>query len=177
MSREEKLRRVDEVIAKLGLGHCKNTQVGSPLVKGISGGERKRLCVALELIRKPRLLFLDEPTSGLDGVTAFNLCKIFRDLAHSERCTVVCTIHQPATQIFNLFDDLMVLKSGKIVYHGPADQVLDQYAQAGFPCPVHTNPADHVRMTCHLLSAGLSSPSTPFLFFPRSGCYQSGAVH
>jgi ABC-type uncharacterized transport system ATPase subunit len=52
---------------------------------------------------------------------------------------------QPATQIFNLFDDLMILKSGQVVYHGPADQVVDHYAQAGFPCPMHTNPADHIR--------------------------------
>lgn len=140
MTREQKLKRVEEVICKLGLEHCKNTLVGNSLMKGISGGERKRLCVAIELLRKPRLLFLDEPTSGLDGVTAFALTKILRDLAHSENCTVVCTIHQPATQIFNLFDDLMILKSGRIVYHGPADKVLDKYAEAGFPCPSHYNP-------------------------------------
>ncbi len=94
MSRADKLARVDEVIAKVGLDHCKNTQVGSALKKGISGGERKRLCVAIELLMKPRLLFLDEPTSGLDGVTALTLCRILRDLAHTENCTVVCTIHQ-----------------------------------------------------------------------------------
>ncbi len=62
---------------------------------------------------------------------------------------VVCVVchysEQPATQIFNLFDDLMILKSGQVVYHGPADQVVDHYAQAGFPCPMHTNPADHIR--------------------------------
>lgn len=94
MSRAEKLKGVDEVIVRLGLEHCKNVQVGSSLKKGISGGERKRLCVAIELLMKPRLLFLDEPTSGLDGVTALMLCRTLRDLAHSENCTVVCTIHQ-----------------------------------------------------------------------------------
>ena len=57
---------------------------------------------------------------------------------------------QPATQIFNLFDDLMILKSGKIVYHGPADEVVNHYAEAGFPCPVHTNPADHVCTIAHM---------------------------
>lgn len=57
---------------------------------------------------------------------------------------------QPATQIFNLFDDLMILKSGKIVYHGPADEVVNHYAEAGFPCPVHTNPADHVCTIAHI---------------------------
>ncbi|KAL6046864.1 ABC2 type transporter superfamily protein [Balamuthia mandrillaris] len=144
MSNSEKLERVDSVICKLGLRHCANTWVGDPLKRGISGGERKRLCVGIELLSQPKILFLDEPTSGLDSVTALMLCKVLRDLAHSEGCTIVCTIHQPSTKIFNSFDDLMVLKEGRIVYHGAVAEVLDFYAHAGFPCPRHTNPADHV---------------------------------
>ena len=81
--------------AQVGLSHVRDVIVGSPLNKGISGGERKRLCVAMELITRPLLLFLDEPTSGLDSVTALSLCSLLKRLARSKACTVVCTIHQP----------------------------------------------------------------------------------
>eukprot|EP01088_Endostelium_zonatum_P004076 TRINITY_DN1528_c0_g1_i2.p1 TRINITY_DN1528_c0_g1~~TRINITY_DN1528_c0_g1_i2.p1 ORF type:complete len:666 (-),score=138.17 TRINITY_DN1528_c0_g1_i2:22-2019(-) len=144
MPMKEKRRRADELLVKLGLEKCKNTQVGDSIKKGISGGERKRLAIAIELLAKPKILFLDEPTSGLDSVTALAVMKIMKDLARSEKTTIICTIHQPSTKLFKLFDDLMVLKAGQIVYHGPVSKVLDYYSNAGFPCPLHTNPGDHV---------------------------------
>ncbi|PNG99409.1 ABC transporter G family member 6 [Tetrabaena socialis] len=91
---EERRARVKEVMEQVGLTHVSAVIVGSPLRKGISGGERKRLCVAMELLTKPLLLFLDEPTSGLDSVTALSLCKLLKRLATGRTCTVVCTIHQ-----------------------------------------------------------------------------------
>ena len=90
------------------------------------------------------LLFLDEPTSGLDGVSAHLLCKILRNLAHEEQCTVVCTIHQPASQIFGLFEELILLKDGEIICHGTPERVLELFEEAGVPCPAHCNPADHI---------------------------------
>lgn len=84
----------------MGLTHTKDTLVGSPLVKGISGGERKRLCVAMELIMSPKLLFLDEPTSGLDSVAALILVTRLKELTDAGKCTVVCTIHQPQVCFF-----------------------------------------------------------------------------
>lgn len=143
MTAEERKVRVDEAIHKVGLNLCRNTIIGTPTIKGVSGGERKRVCVAMELLTHPRLLFLDEPTSGLDSVTAYSLTKTLKDLAAAGDCTVVCTIHQPQTKIFNLFDDLMLLKAGLVVYYGPADKTVDFFAEAGFPCPPLTNPADH----------------------------------
>jgi ATP-binding cassette subfamily G (WHITE) protein 2 len=143
VSAAEKKRRVDEAIAKVGLAHVRNVIIGNPMKKGVSGGQRKRVCVAMELLTHPRLLFLDEPTSGLDSVTALALTKILQKLADSGECTVVCTIHQPQSKIFELFDDLMLLKDGHIVYYGQAANAVDFFAEAGFPCPPRTNPADH----------------------------------
>jgi ATP-binding cassette subfamily G (WHITE) protein 2 len=111
MSAMEKKQRIEDVMSKLGLSHVRGVIIGDNLKKGISGGERKRVCVAMELLTRPRLLFLDEPTSGLDSVTALSLCTLLRDLAHSGQCTVVTTIHQPQTKIFQMFDDLILLKS------------------------------------------------------------------
>ncbi|GLC37153.1 hypothetical protein PLESTM_000548400 [Pleodorina starrii] len=127
----------------VGLTHVGGVIVGSPMKKGISGGERKRLCVAMELLTKPSLLFLDEPTSGLDSVTALSLCKLLRRLATSRTCTVVCTIHQPQAKIFNLFDQLLLLNRGSIVYQGQAQGALEFFDRSGFPCPAFENPADH----------------------------------
>ncbi|KAG2438719.1 hypothetical protein HXX76_005264 [Chlamydomonas incerta] len=140
---EERQERVETVMNSVGLTHVRDVIVGSPIKKGISGGERKRLCVAMELLTKPKLLFLDEPTSGLDSVTALSLCRLLRRLAMSRLCTVVTTIHQPQAKIFNLFDQLLLLNRGAIVYQGPAQDALDFFDRSGFPCPLHENPADH----------------------------------
>ncbi len=94
----------------MGLLHTRGTLVGTPLKKGISGGERKRLCVAQELLTRPLLLFLDEPTSGLDSVTALSLITTMRRIADARECTVVTTIHQPQSKIFNLFNHLLLLQ-------------------------------------------------------------------
>ncbi|KAI9088861.1 P-loop containing nucleoside triphosphate hydrolase protein [Phlyctochytrium arcticum] len=144
MSKSDKALRVEKVLRQLGIYHVRHTIVGDQLNRGISGGERKRLCVAMELLTQPRLLFLDEPTSGLDSVTALLLCETLKKLAASGLCTVVCTIHQPQSRIFQLFDDLLLLKSGKIVYYGPAADTMRFFADAGFPLPAETNPADHM---------------------------------
>eukprot|EP00245_Coleochaete_scutata_P004681 TRINITY_DN1751_c0_g1_i1.p1 TRINITY_DN1751_c0_g1~~TRINITY_DN1751_c0_g1_i1.p1 ORF type:complete len:601 (+),score=90.96 TRINITY_DN1751_c0_g1_i1:314-2116(+) len=144
LDKKERERRVEDVLQQMGIAHCRTTVVGSPLVKGISGGERKRLCTAMELLTQPQLLFLDEPTSGLDSVTALSLCTALKNVADTGKCTVICTIHQPQTKIFDLFDHLLLLRKGEIVYHGPAKDVLEQFDKQGFPCPPNTNPADHV---------------------------------
>lgn len=144
VSNEEKKQRVEEAMKKLGLTHCRNSIIGDELKRGVSGGERKRVCVAVELLMNPNVLMLDEPTSGLDSASALSLCQTLKGLASSGSCTVICTIHQPQTKIFNLFDELIVLNKGHILYQGPAAEVIDHYAEAGLPCPPYTNPADHI---------------------------------
>lgn len=144
MTVEHRRERVEESIVEMGIGHVRDVVVGDSLHKGISGGERKRLAVAMELITHPVLLFLDEPTSGLDSVTALSLCSKLKSLAASGRTTVICTIHQPQSKLFALFDNLILLKAGEIVYLGPAGKAVSFFEKAGFPCPPMTNPADHL---------------------------------
>jgi len=120
---KERKDRVRDVMADLGLSHVHNVIIGTPLKKGISGGERKRVCVGMQLLNRPPLLFLDEPTSGLDSVTALDLVQTLHELAHGKSydkaVTIVCAIHQPQAKIFNLFDSLILLKTGTIIYQGP----------------------------------------------------------
>jgi ATP-binding cassette, subfamily G (WHITE), member 2 len=119
---QERQTRVEEVFDDLGLKHVQKDVVGGQLKQGISGSERKRLCVAIELLNRPQLLFLDEPTTGLDSVTALDLLHTLHALAHgksqAKAVTIVCSIHQPQAKIFNLFDSIVLLKAGIIIYQG-----------------------------------------------------------
>jgi ABC-type multidrug transport system ATPase subunit len=114
---------------QLNLIKCGDTRVGTPgVTRGISGGERRRVSIGLELLVNPRLLFLDEPTSGLDSTMAEQVVTILRDLARQGR-TIVCTIHQPSSEIFNLFDDVFLLANGSLVYSGPVKQLPTYFGQ------------------------------------------------
>lgn len=134
--------RCDEMMRILSLQKCSNTPIGSAMSKGISGGERKRVALAMELIPNPSILFLDEPTSGLDTVNAFNVISLLSDLAHQTSRTIIVTIHQPPSEIFHMLDDLLLLADGRIVYHGPATAAVPYFTSLGHPCPMYTNPAD-----------------------------------
>ncbi|KXS15543.1 hypothetical protein M427DRAFT_32237 [Gonapodya prolifera JEL478] len=144
--RAEKDRRVDETIKELRLDPAADTVVGSHSVKGISGGERKRLCIGMELITNPAVLFLDEPTSGLDSFTAFSVVELLKHLSSTGR-TIVTTIHQPSSEIFQLFDDVLVLAQGSVLYHGPMSHVVPYFSKHGFECPQYSNPADFLFMS------------------------------
>jgi ATP-binding cassette subfamily G (WHITE) protein 1 len=145
VSAEEKMERVEDVIQILHLNKAADTVVGSVLVKGISGGERKRASVAMELVTNPSILFLDEPTSGLDTFTAYRVMETLSDLARHGR-TVVATIHQPSSEIFYLFDDLILLSEGEIIYSGPVVDAVPYFARHGYQCPTFNNPADYIFM-------------------------------
>mmetsp|Transcript_22486 Transcript_22486/g.56832 ORF Transcript_22486/g.56832 Transcript_22486/m.56832 type:complete len:738 (-) Transcript_22486:770-2983(-) len=113
----EKEKLVDSVIRKLSLENCKDTVIGSVLQRGISGGQAKRVNIAMALITRPAVLYLDEPTSGLDSYTANEVVLLLKSLAQEGR-TVVCTIHSPTALAFSLFDDLIMMRDGKVIYHG-----------------------------------------------------------
>ena len=93
MSKANKLRIVDEMVAKLKLRRCENTWVGSSDIKGISGGEKRRLNIGVELLSNPKILYLDEPTSGLDSFTSFLIIKLLRNLAWEKNMVIIYTIH------------------------------------------------------------------------------------
>ncbi|XP_068445166.1 broad substrate specificity ATP-binding cassette transporter ABCG2d [Clinocottus analis] len=137
----EKEARVNHLIKELGLIKVADSRVGSPLRRGISGGERKRTSIGMELITDPSILFLDEPTSGLDAGTANSVLLLLKRMANHGR-TVIMSIHQPRYSIYKLFDSMTLLDNGKMVYHGPATNALDYFANIGYFCEPHNNPAD-----------------------------------
>jgi len=121
-----KLTRVEEIIATLGLEKCADTVIGNVLQRGISGGQAKRVNIALALITSPRVIFLDEPTSGLDSFMANEVASTLKALAQGGR-TIICTIHSPTAVAFSRFDDLLMLNGGKVVYGGPVDASLEYF--------------------------------------------------
>jgi ATP-binding cassette subfamily G (WHITE) protein 1 len=145
MSQKDKKELVEKVITDLDLSQCQNTIVGDSIKRGISGGERKRLAIAMELIREPSVIFLDEPTSGLDTYTAYSVMNQLKNLAYNDRI-VVSTIHQPSSDIFHLFDDILVLHEGNIIYQGAMIDMIPYFTCLGFECPQYTNPADFLFM-------------------------------
>jgi len=153
MATAMKRERVAHVLKIFQLEGCADTPVGDPLgkVKGLSGGERKRTAVAMSAVREPQIFFLDEPTSGLDAFKAHLLVKVLKGQAQEANSTVVCTLHQPSSDIFALFDDLMILLGGHVVFNGPAADAVPHFGGVGFPCPQYANPADFLFM--HVLVA------------------------
>eukprot|EP00753_Platysulcus_tardus_P022749 PLAT9965.2.p2 GENE.PLAT9965.2~~PLAT9965.2.p2 ORF type:complete len:560 (+),score=296.57 PLAT9965.2:483-2162(+) len=138
---DEKERRVDELIERLGLSHRSDALIGNEKARGVSGGERKRTAIGVELVTQPSILFLDEPTSGLDASTALSLVKLLRELA-ATGVAIVCSIHQPRSNIFDLFDHLLLLDGGQAVYDGRIRSVIPYFHRIGFPVPPLTNAAD-----------------------------------
>lgn len=141
-TREARRERIAEVMLELGLTNVKDTIIGSANQRGISGGERKRTAIAIELLSRPAILFLDEPTSGLDSFTAESVIGTCKELA-SHGNTVVATIHQPNSDIFRMFNTVMFMAKGQLVYNGPGDHTVGYFRALGYDCPTYTNPADY----------------------------------
>jgi ABC-type multidrug transport system ATPase subunit len=143
-----KVGRVERVIDLLDLRGCAHTRVGRPAEAGgvISGGERRRLALGCELLFDPHLIICDEITSGLDAASAMRIGLILRRLAREEGRTVVLTLHQPRAALLDVFDQLMLLAGGRVVYYGPSQHrpLAAYFARAGFPLPRYENPADGV---------------------------------
>uniref|UniRef100_G1T177 Broad substrate specificity ATP-binding cassette transporter ABCG2 n=1 Tax=Oryctolagus cuniculus TaxID=9986 RepID=G1T177_RABIT len=141
MSNHEKNERINKVIRELGLEKVADSKVGTQFIRGVSGGERKRTSIGMELITDPSILFLDEPTTGLDSSTANAVLLLLKRMSKQGR-TIIFSIHQPRYSIFKLFDSLTLLASGKLMFHGPAQQALEYFASAGYRCEPYNNPAD-----------------------------------
>eukprot|EP00343_Euplotes_focardii_P008173 CAMPEP_0205821666 /NCGR_PEP_ID=MMETSP0206-20130828/8763_1 /ASSEMBLY_ACC=CAM_ASM_000279 /TAXON_ID=36767 /ORGANISM="Euplotes focardii, Strain TN1" /LENGTH=699 /DNA_ID=CAMNT_0053117321 /DNA_START=14 /DNA_END=2113 /DNA_ORIENTATION=+ len=137
----DKEERVQSLMESLRLEKAADTKIGGPLVKGVSGGERKRTSIGVELITDPNLIFLDEPTTGLDSFTAQNVVEVLSSLAASGR-TIISTIHQPNSEIFEGFDQLMLMAGGRTLYLNDASKAVQYFTKIGEVCPERTNPAD-----------------------------------
>ncbi|KAJ1649884.1 hypothetical protein IWQ61_009161 [Dispira simplex] len=135
-------QRVEEVITALRLGNAADTYIGDTLVRGVSGGERKRTSIGIELVTDPQFLFLDEATSGLDSNSALHVCEVVRQIGQQRQVGVLMTIHQPSSTILNLFDKIILLSRGQTVYYGGTQQALGYFASLGYHCGEHENPAD-----------------------------------
>ncbi|KAG5949784.1 hypothetical protein E4U53_005767 [Claviceps sorghi] len=141
-STAEKSRRAEDILMKMGLKDCANNVIGSDTIKGISGGEKRRVSIGIQILNDPRILLLDEPTSGLDAFTASSIMEVLEGLANEGR-TVILTIHQARSDLFRHFGNVLLLARGGLpVYAGSAKRMLGHFGQLGFDCPTHTNPAD-----------------------------------
>ncbi|XP_067409086.1 broad substrate specificity ATP-binding cassette transporter ABCG2-like [Emydura macquarii macquarii] len=140
-SEAEKQLKVNAVIQELGLQECADTKIGTEFLRGISGGEKKRCSIGVELIIAPSLIFLDEPTTGLDANTANAIMQLLHQLSRKGR-TVIFSIHQPRYSIFRLFDHLTLMNKGEIIYAGPAEESTGYFNSIGYQCEAFNNPLD-----------------------------------
>lgn len=136
--------RVSRLIDAFGLTMQRNTLIGTPLQKGLSGGQKRRVSVATQLITGPRILYLDEPTSGLDSTASYEVMSFIRDIARSNNLIVIASIHQPSTKTFDLFSKVMLLSQGKTCYYGFTSEVSQYFRNLAMPIPNLTNPAEHM---------------------------------
>ncbi|KAF9582690.1 ATP-binding cassette sub- G member 2 [Lunasporangiospora selenospora] len=142
MSNKDKMEKVHAVMQELNLTHIKDTKVGGAVIRGISGGEKRRVTIGIELLSSPSVLLLDEPTSGLSATDALNVANAIKELSTKGR-TVILTVHQPRSDIYELFDDLLLLSQGKVVYFGKAQSAAAYFEGLGHECPVGWNVADY----------------------------------
>ncbi|XP_043696166.1 ABC transporter G family member 1-like [Telopea speciosissima] len=147
MSRTEKKERAETTIREMGLQDSMHTRIGGWGNKGISGGQKRRVSICIEILTRPKLLFLDEPTSGLDSAAAYHVMKRIVNLSKQDGKTVIASIHQPSSEVFELFHNLCLLSSGRTIYFGATSAANEFFALNGFPCPAQRNPSDHYLKT------------------------------
>ncbi len=141
--------KVNEIITFLGMSHVTNSIIGNEEERGVSGGQRKRVNIGMELCAEPSVLFLDEPTSGLDSSTAFDVCSNLRQIAIQQGLTIAAVIHSPSPATFRQFDDFLLLgKGGRVVYMGPREGALGYFEAIGFTCPPVESPSDFFMDVC-----------------------------
>ncbi|XP_032868649.1 broad substrate specificity ATP-binding cassette transporter ABCG2-like isoform X2 [Amblyraja radiata] len=150
---EQKKQKVDEIIEELGLQDCIDIKIGTDLMRGISGGERKRCSIGMELITSPSLIFLDEPTTGLDTHMATSVIRTLHKLSRNGR-SIVFSIHQPCYSICKMFDYITLMSKGEIVYQGPGGEITNYFKDLGYECDPYN---DHAQFFLDVINGAVLS--------------------
>ncbi|KAK9065385.1 hypothetical protein SSX86_016768 [Deinandra increscens subsp. villosa] len=136
---------VEYIIKILGLEICRDTIIGNQMIRGISGGQKKRLTTGEIMVGSTKALFMDEISSGLDTSTTFQIVKCLQQIAHLTQTTILMSLLQPSPETFNLFDDIILLSQGQIVYQGPIEHITNFFQSLGFICPERKGVADFLQ--------------------------------
>ena len=171
MLAEEAANRVDRVLKLLNLEGCANTLVGNNLVRGVSGGEKKRVTIAEALVSNARLLCMDEISTGLDASVAYDICASIRAWAQEMRGTVVIALLQPTPEVYGLFDDVLLMREGSVIYHGDREALPGYLAKLGFAHHEHTGHSDTADWLVELLASPtklLRKAGAPLSSAPRT---------
>ncbi|XP_022179152.1 ATP-binding cassette sub-family G member 4-like [Myzus persicae] len=142
ISKENKLESIEDILQMLRLTKSKHT-----LMENLSGGERKRLSIALELVNNPPVIFLEEPTTGLDDLSSSQCVSLLKDLAYGGR-TIICSIHTPSAKLFAMFDHIYIVAEGQCMFAGVGQDMVPYLSTVGLNCPKHYNPADFMIEVC-----------------------------
>ncbi|TSK42162.1 Cytoplasmic dynein 2 light intermediate chain 1 [Bagarius yarrelli] len=134
-------RKVAAVMAELSLSHVAHTVIGGRIFPGISGGERRRVSIASQLLQDPKVILLDEPTTGLDSMTANQIVVLLAELAKRDRIVIV-TIHQPRSELFRVFSRIAIMSCGELVFCGDPGEMVNFFSSCGYECPEYCNPFD-----------------------------------
>ncbi|KAF9599142.1 hypothetical protein IFM89_035421 [Coptis chinensis] len=158
----------DYILKVLGLDVCAETIVGNDMLRGVSGGQRKRVTTGEVIVGPRKTLFMDEISTGLDSSTTYQIVKCTRNFVHLMEGTVLMALLQPAPETFDLFDDLILLSDGDIVYQGPREQVVEFFESLGFRLPPRKGVADFLQeVTSRKDQAQYwADPSKPYVFIP-----------
>ncbi|KGM92214.1 uncharacterized protein PADG_11752 [Paracoccidioides brasiliensis Pb18] len=144
ITKKERLERISSLLHAFGIQKQAKTLIGTPIRKGISGGQKRRVSVASQLITCPKILFLDEPTSGLDSTASFEVMSFVQKLAKKNNLIVIASVHQPSTATFETFDKLLVLSAGRTCYFGPGSEMKPYLDKSGHTMPLQMNPAEFI---------------------------------
>ncbi|XP_036392395.1 broad substrate specificity ATP-binding cassette transporter ABCG2-like [Megalops cyprinoides] len=176
-SSKDKEEKVSSVIRELGLQDCADTKIGTEFLRGVSGGERKRCSIGMELITSPSLLFLDEPTTGLDANTANSIISLLHRLSRNGK-TIIFSIHQPRYSIFRQFDHLTLMNRGEIIYAGAASRAMEYFEELGYQREPFNNPADFfLDITNGDIVPTLDSPKAELEKNPLAVQYRESALY
>ncbi|XP_021891749.1 ABC transporter G family member 31 [Carica papaya] len=160
----------DYVIKLLGLDICSDTMVGNEMLRGVSGGQRKRVTTGEMIVGPRKTLFMDEISTGLDSSTTFQIVKCVRNFVHQMEATVLMALLQPAPETFDLFDDIVLLSEGHVMYQGPRAEVLEFFESLGFRIPARKGVADFLQEVTSKKDQAQywADPSKPYVFLPAS---------